>query len=104
MLRSPLRRAQGRVFVTAVTDEPAGAAGVWSDMSTKTKHGNKPEGDRIVQAIDITVEMLGKLRNGLMAGEPLEELEKLARDLSISATAIETLVRLRYDQGRNKLV
>jgi hypothetical protein len=64
----------------------------------------EPDRDRIVTAIEVTERMLGGLKNGLLTGEPLQDLERLAREISIATTAIETLITLRYDQGRNKIV
>ena len=59
--------------------------------------------DRIVKAIAITEDMLSRLKAGLLSGEPLEELEQLAREISIATTSIETLVTVRFDQDRNKI-
>ena len=55
-------------------------------------------------AIDITQDMLSRLKVGLISGEPLEELEQLARDMCLAATSIEVMVTHRYEQGRNRLV
>jgi hypothetical protein len=52
--------------------------------------------DRIVKAIEITEEMLSRLKAGLTSGEPLEELERLARDINIATASIETLVTVRF--------
>jgi hypothetical protein len=50
------------------------------------------EQDCLIRAIEITRERLGKLKDGLLAGEPSHELEKLAREITIATTSIETII------------
>jgi len=64
--------------------------------------GKGREPDRLVTSIDITQGMLTKLKAGF-TDEPLEDLEKLAREICIATLAIETVVTARYNQGRHKL-
>ena len=46
-------------------------------------------------AIEITQDMLSRLKVGLMSGEPPAEMERLARDAAIGAASIETLVTVQ---------
>lgn len=64
----------------------------------------KRDGDRIVSAIEITQDMLSRLKAGLISGEPLQELEQLAKHMSLAALSIEAMVRHRYEQGRRRIV
>jgi hypothetical protein len=63
-----------------------------------------PNHDLIVGAIETTQDMLSRLKVGLISGEPLQELEQLAKDMSLAALGIETMVSHRYEQGRGKIV
>jgi len=52
----------------------------------------KRTGEPIVDAIDITQDMLSQLKDGLLSREPAWELEKLARNAAIAVTTIETIL------------
>ena len=53
-------------------------------------------GDRIMEAITMTQKMLARPQSGLISGEPMENLEKLAKETSMSALAIEVMVSGRW--------
>jgi hypothetical protein len=63
---------------------------------------SRVDADRISTVIEITQEMLSKLKNGLLSGEPLEDLAKVAREISIATTSVETLIAHWAEQSRNK--
>jgi hypothetical protein len=52
----------------------------------------KMEQKSLTVAIEITRERLAKLKDGLTAGKPAHELHKLAREIAIAATSIETIL------------
>ena len=60
--------------------------------------------DVIFGAIEKTQEMLAKLKEGLIAGDPLPEMEQLAKDSSLLALSIEALVSARHDQMKTRPV
>jgi hypothetical protein len=56
--------------------------------------------ERILKLIEATQEMLSKLKDGVISGKPRDELTKLATDIAIAVTSLETLVDHRTDPGR----
>jgi hypothetical protein len=57
--------------------------------------------DRLELVIDATQQMLSKLKTGLSDGERLVALKKLATEVAIAATLIETLIDTRIQDSRD---
>ena len=60
--------------------------------------------DRLAEAITLTREILARLEDGLLSGEPLDEMEKLAKEASMSALAIEVMVSGRRGKSIGSLL